>query len=52
MKRISLGAADPNTGILPVKVQQLQLVDGDGPGLPLHLLALPGQVVELLAVDL
>ena len=27
-------------------------MDGDGTGLPLHLLALPGQVAELLAVHL
>ena len=37
---------------IPLPGQQRQLVDGDGAGLTLHLPALPGEVTQLLAVDL
>ena len=33
-------------------LQKLQLVDGDGAALALHLLSLPGQLVEFFAADL
>ena len=48
----ALGAADPELRFPAVKAKQLQFVDGDGPGLPFHLFALPGKIAELPAVDL
>ena len=48
-----LGTPDPQ-GVIrrPRLLFQRQAVDGDGPGLPLHLLALSGQLIELLSSHL
>ena len=48
----SLGAAHAERPIAARAVQKLQLVDGDGAGLPLDLLTLARQLIELFAADL